>query len=77
MRIVVVLAGALRDYVSNGVDRMEVELPEGATVRELIGALGLQLELVMAVVAGGEKRGKDYRLTAGEEITLIPPVSGG
>lgn len=61
-----------------GAGELTLELPEGARVvdalREL-GPLAEGLPLVMAV--NREYAGEDERLDAGDELALIPPVSGG
>jgi MoaE-MoaD fusion protein len=67
-----------------GRDSVEVELSEGATVRDALDAAarapGLrdplaQLKVVMAV--NKEYADMDVVLTEGDELALIPPVSGG
>jgi len=61
-----------------GTSELELELPEGARVRDALAALesladGLQL--VMAV--NREYAVEDVPLAADDELALIPPVSGG
>jgi molybdopterin synthase catalytic subunit len=61
-----------------GTREVTVELPEGARVRDALAALGGLadgLPLVMAV--NREYAGEDHLLDAGDELALIPPVSGG
>jgi molybdopterin synthase catalytic subunit len=60
-----------------------VELPEGATVQTLLGklaeehpALRGQLE-VTAVAVGDRLVDEHHQLKEGEEVALLPPVSGG
>ncbi len=60
-----------------------VELPEGSTVQTLLAklmqehpALRGQLE-VTAVAVGDRLVEKDHELREGEEVALLPPVSGG
>ena len=57
---------------------------EGDTVAEVVGALsrrfGERFETVArsgSVVIDGERVGPDRRLADGDEIALLPPVSGG
>jgi MoaE-MoaD fusion protein len=59
-------------------DELELELPEGARVRDVlerIGPLADGVPLVMAV--NREYADADAPLQAGDELALIPPVSGG
>jgi molybdopterin synthase catalytic subunit len=67
-----------------GREEVEVELPDGATVREAIDALGTRhglgelierMPVVMAV--NREYADDDVPLAEGDELALIPPVSGG
>jgi MoaE-MoaD fusion protein len=63
-----------------GASELALELPEGARVRDALAAdavasLADGLPLVMAV--NREYADADAPLTAGDELALIPPVSGG
>jgi molybdopterin converting factor subunit 1 len=61
-----------------GAPELLLDLPEGARVRDALGelsALAEGLPLVMAV--NREYAGEDQPLNAGDELALIPPVSGG
>ena len=70
------LFAALRERA--GRDRLELELPEGALVADALAAvddLAGGLSLVLAV--NREYAAEDQALQAGDELALIPPVSGG
>ena len=61
-----------------GRSEIEVELPDGARVRDAIAAIGeiaAGLPVVMAV--NREYADESVVLSAGDELALIPPVSGG
>ena len=61
-----------------GADEVELELPDGALVSdalERMGAVTGGLRVVMAV--NHEYADPDASLAAGDELALIPPVSGG
>jgi MoaE-MoaD fusion protein len=68
-----------------GRDSLEIELPEGVTVAEALRALadesealGEALEAMPVVMAVNRSYvGADATLSAGDELALIPPVSGG
>ena len=76
MRVKVRLFAQLRERAGRG--EVEVDLPEGARVRDAIAALGdvaAGLPVVMAV--NREYADEAAPLAAGDELALIPPVSGG
>jgi MoaE-MoaD fusion protein len=82
MEVEVRLFAVLRERA--GSDSLAVELPEGATVGEALEAIGAQhglrdliasMPVVMAV--NREYAAAGDSLSAGDELALIPPVSGG
>ncbi len=76
MQVTVRLFAQLRERA--GSSSVDVELPEGAVVRDAIAALGEVaggLPVVMAI--NREYADSDAPLAAGDELALIPPVSGG
>jgi molybdopterin synthase catalytic subunit/molybdopterin converting factor small subunit len=76
VRVVVRLFAGLRERA--GTDRREVDLDEGATVGDVWAALDLGDEpagLLYAVNRTYADTGQ--RLAEGDEVALIPPVSGG
>jgi molybdopterin synthase catalytic subunit len=67
-----------------GVDSIELELPAGATVEDAIAALGQTAGLAgvidrlpVAMAVNRDYAGAETPLSAGDELALIPPVSGG
>jgi molybdopterin synthase catalytic subunit len=76
MKVRVRLFAQLRERAGSG--SVEVELPEGAVVGDAIAAMGdvtAGLPVVMAV--NREYADVSAPLSAGDELALIPPVSGG
>ncbi len=76
MTVTVRLFAMLRERA--GADEIELDLPDGARVADAIARLGdvaQGLPLVMAV--NREYAPEDQVLDAGDELALIPPVSGG
>src|SRR5436305_9305071 len=76
MRVTVRLFAQLRERA--GSSELELELPDGARVRDALAAVGdlaAGVPLVMAV--NREYADEDVVLAAGDELALIPPVSGG
>jgi len=76
MKVTVRLFAILRQRA--GRDTLELDLPDGARVSDALAAvddLAGGLTLVMAV--NREYAAADHPLAAGDELALIPPVSGG
>ena len=76
MRVTVRLFAILRQRA--GRDTHELDLPDGARVSDALAEvddLAGGLKLVMAV--NREYAAADHPLEAGDELALIPPVSGG
>ncbi len=80
MRVEVLLFASYREKA--GVGRLSLDLDDGATVGELAGAMrerfrGLpEPERIVAAV-NNEYQEHDFVLGEGDEVALIPPVSGG
>ncbi len=76
MHVHVLLFAGLRERA--GASMVELELPEGAVVRdalERLRAIAQDVPVVMAI--NQEYAAADAPLHAGDELALIPPVSGG
>ena len=76
MQVRIRLFAGLRERA--GTNELELDLPEGAVVRdalERMSAVTDGLPVVMAV--NQEYADVDLALHAGDEVALIPPVSGG
>ena len=71
----------LREVVGN--HELEVELPQDATVRELLEKVYAQKPSLrehdksILVGVGLEFVDRNYKLNSGEEIAIMPPVQGG
>jgi MoaE-MoaD fusion protein len=59
-----------------GSDRIEVELPEEATVADLLAAMDLAPRSCVAAI-NREYAAEHARIAPGDEVALVPPVSGG
>ena len=81
MKIHVHFYAQLRDLA--GTREQELDLPEGATVRDLLNEIYAQQPSLRAhdksilVGVGVEFADRDYKLKPGEEISIMPPVQGG
>jgi molybdopterin synthase sulfur carrier subunit len=56
---------------------MAVELPEGATVGQLLAHLQIPDEQAKIVFVNHVIRGRDHPLADGDEAGIFPPVGGG
>jgi molybdopterin synthase catalytic subunit len=76
MRINVRLFAGLRERA--GASEIDLELPEGAAVSDALGALrDLTGDLPVVLAVNQEYAAPTHVLHAGDEVALIPPVSGG
>jgi molybdopterin converting factor subunit 1 len=76
MQVTVRLFAQLRERA--GAKELSVELPDGARVQDAIDSLGELAEGLPVVMAvNREYADGDARLAQGDELALIPPVSGG
>jgi sulfur-carrier protein len=81
MKVRVQFYAQLREVV--GTDELELEFPEGATVRDLLDNIYTQKPVLrgqdqsILVGAGLEFVDRNYKLNPGDEIAIMPPVQGG
>jgi MoaE-MoaD fusion protein len=74
MLVSVRLFAGLRERA--GSDRIEVDLPDAATVADLLAALELAPRSCVAAI-NREYADPEARIAPGDEVALVPPVSGG
>ena len=77
MMIRVELQAYLEDYSPDGQDKFSYEMPDGATVADLIRHLGVPEELASVITIGDEAIDASQALKEGDRVTVIPPVAGG
>jgi molybdopterin synthase sulfur carrier subunit len=81
MKVRVQFYAQLRDLA--GIREQDVDLPEGATVHDLLDQIYAQHPSLRAhdksilIGAGVEFIDRNYQLKSGEEISIMPPVQGG
>jgi molybdopterin synthase catalytic subunit len=76
MHVTVRLFAQLRERA--GTSELSLELPEGARVQDAIDELGtLAADLPVVMAVNREYADGDAPLAPGDELALIPPVSGG
>jgi MoaE-MoaD fusion protein len=81
MRVRVLFFGMLKDLA--GKSSESIDLPEGTSIRELLAQYEAQIPRLkqflasVALAINQEYASPDARLKEGDEIALLPPVSGG
>jgi molybdopterin synthase sulfur carrier subunit len=73
------LFATLRDYrpgLKIG-EAFPVDLPDGATVADLVRQLGVPEKEVKLIFVNGLMRELDHVLADGDELGIFPPVGGG
>ena len=81
MQIRILLFGVLKDLVGRSTD--VVDLPEGTRVKDLLSHYVRQAPRIGAILpsiacsVNEEYAATDRELSAGDEVALLPPVSGG
>ncbi len=79
MKVRVICFGLLRDYLPAGSEdnRASVALPEGADVEALVLELQIPYRRVYGILVNGHQAEGSIELNDGDEVTLMPPFSGG
>jgi len=81
MNVRVQFYAQLRELI--GSHKLELELPQGSTVRELLEKIYAQRPALrthdnsILVGAGLAFVDRNYKLNPGQEIAIMPPVQGG
>lgn len=81
MKIQILFFASMRDIV--GDRKLEWELPEGATVgqlrRDLVSRFPDMAAMahILSMAVNGEYADNSVALQTGDEVAVIPPVSGG
>ncbi len=60
-----------------GPEEQEMELPENATIEDVVKLLKLPEGIPLLRIVNGEHRNLKYSLKEGDEIALFPPIAGG
>ncbi len=79
MRITIELQQYLDQYSPGDDDQrlFPYEVPDGATVHDVIGKLRIPAELASVIIVSGEPTDDTQALKEGDRLTLIPPIAGG
>jgi len=79
MRVRVKLFATLSRHLAGGMPGtpFETEVPDGATVADLMNRLNLPREEVKVAFINGRTRPLDWPLEPGDEAGFFPPIGGG
>jgi sulfur carrier protein ThiS len=79
MKVVVRLYGTLGERLTpdERVHGIEVEIPEGATARDLLAALGITEPREGVVVVDGRVLAADDEIRRGAAVSVFQPIGGG
>lgn len=79
MKITVVLHTTLQQQTPNGrLGQLMAELPDGGTLANLLSQIGIQIDIEnILLVVNGRTAELDQPLTEGDQVHLIPAISGG
>jgi len=77
--VTIICFGAMRDYLPPEAEgnRGQVAVASGASVGEVVDALGAPRTLIFSILVDGVQASLDDEVPPGAEITLMPPFAGG
>ncbi len=66
------------DQYAPGIDpTFDYEMPDDATVGDLVQRLGIPETLATVIVVANAASGLDRVLSDGDRVTFLPPIAGG
>jgi molybdopterin converting factor small subunit len=77
MNITVELRGYLDQYAPTEAATFPYEMPDGATVGDVIRRLHIPEDIASAAIVSGEASDPSRPLTEGDRVTIVPPLAGG
>ncbi len=77
MKLTVRLYATLRGLVAGGQSELTIEMPEGATVADVITRVGIPEGFVRKVFVAGVAQDPEFVLYEGAELGMFPPIAGG
>jgi sulfur-carrier protein len=79
VKVEVHLTATLRTYLPVGTagDNIVLDVPEGATVDQVVHSLRIPSELERLTVVNGRDAAPDQPLSEGDVLSLFPPLAGG
>jgi molybdopterin converting factor small subunit len=79
MKVDVRLFATLQPYLPAGArgDCVSLDLPAGATVRDVVESLKIPSDVACLTVVNGVDATPDQVLSSGDELAMFPPLAGG
>ena len=79
MKVSAVCFGQMREFLPGDAEgnRATLELEDEARVLDLVHSLGAPERLVYVLLVNGERGQLNHPLADGDEVTLMPPYTGG
>ena len=71
------LLGDVRRFVRDSPDGFTRQMPEGASIADLLGALGIPLDEELVIGVNNALAGRETTLAAGDSVLLVTPMAGG
>jgi molybdopterin converting factor small subunit len=74
------VAKALPEQFPDGIrsgTRLELNLPDGSTVNDLMARLALEGERAKLIFVNGKARELEHPLQSEDEVGIFPPIAGG
>lgn len=76
MKVTIQIHGELQRH-TDGASRMELDVPAGTTVAQVMERLGVPQAEVFTVVVNRRMVAEETALQEGDRVDLIPPIGGG
>jgi sulfur-carrier protein len=79
VKVAVHLTATLRAYLPTGTlgDNVVLDVPDGATVDQVVHSLRIPRELERLTVVNGRDAVPDQTLSEGDVLSVFPPLAGG
>jgi molybdopterin converting factor small subunit len=77
MKVKAKFFGDLKAFSPGNQDMAETDLPEGATVGEMVDAFGMNRGELWRASVSKQLVELDHPLKDGDEVLLFPPIGGG
>lgn len=79
MQVKIKLFATLRDYLPENSDgkSCQVDIDEKTTIEQIIAQLHIPGDIPKIILVNGRNGSLNQTLTAGDEVSIFPPVAGG
>ncbi|MGD8386749.1 MAG: hypothetical protein PVG49_06385 [Desulfobacteraceae bacterium] len=77
IRVVLHLSPNLEDMLQDVPVRLDLSVPRGTTVREILGRAGIPPLVVRSVIQGKTLLTRDSTVSRDAELSLLAPIAGG